>query len=184
MLGDRQRDAGDVGFLKRVRANQLAADLAGDADDGRGVHHRGGDAGDHVGRARTRGRDGHADAAARARIAVGHVRGALLVADQHVPDRVLEHRVVGGQNRAAGVAEDVGHALTDETLPQNLRTGQLLSSSSVRNRSHVLSTGSLRPWPTDQHQPNNCANPCNPSNPRLNLCHPTTKKPSPFRMMA
>ena len=44
VLGDRQRDAGDVGLLEAVAANQLAADLAGDADDRHGVHHRGGDA--------------------------------------------------------------------------------------------------------------------------------------------
>ena len=35
VLGDRQRDAGDVGFLEGVGADQLAADLAGDADDRR-----------------------------------------------------------------------------------------------------------------------------------------------------
>ena len=68
VLGDRQRDAGDVGFLERVRANQPAADLAGDADDRRGVHHRRRDAGDHVGRAGTGRRDGDTDfAASRAR---------------------------------------------------------------------------------------------------------------------
>ena len=73
-------------LLERIGADQLAADLAGDADDRRGIHHRGGDAGDHVGGAGTGCRDGHADAAARARIAVGHVRGALLVANQDVVD--------------------------------------------------------------------------------------------------
>ena len=95
VLGDRQRDAGDVDFLERVAANQAAADLAGDADDGRGVHHRGGDAGDHVGRARAGGRNRDADAAARARVAVGHVRRPLLVPHEDVPDRIVEHRVVG-----------------------------------------------------------------------------------------
>jgi hypothetical protein len=33
VLGDRQCDAGDVGFLERVRSDEAAADLAGDADD-------------------------------------------------------------------------------------------------------------------------------------------------------
>ena len=98
VLRDRQRDPGDVGFLKRVRADQLAAHLAGDADDRRRVHHRSGDAGDHVGRARPGRRDGHADPAARARIAIRHVRGALLVADQDVAHRIAEHRVVRRQN--------------------------------------------------------------------------------------
>ncbi len=35
VFGDGQRDAGDVGFLKRVRPDELAANLSGDADDGR-----------------------------------------------------------------------------------------------------------------------------------------------------
>ena len=88
VLGDRQRDAGDVGFLERVGSDQAAADLAGDADDRRRIHHRGREAGDHVGRARTRRRDRDADLAGRARVAVGHVRRALLVPRQDVPDRI------------------------------------------------------------------------------------------------
>ena len=104
----RQRDAGDVDLLERVGADQAAADLAGDADDRRRVEHRGGDAGDHVGRARTGGGDRDADAPGRPRIAVGHVRGALLVPHQRVPDRVVEHRVIGGEDRAAGIPEDLG----------------------------------------------------------------------------
>ena len=103
VLRDRQRDAGDVDLLERVAADQAAADLAGDADDGRGVHHRGGDAGDHVGRARPGRGDRDADAAARARVAVGHVRRPLLVAHQDVANRVIEHGVVGRQNGAARI---------------------------------------------------------------------------------
>ena len=125
VLGDRQRDAGDVGFLKGVRSDEPAADLPRDAHDRRRVHHGGRDAGDHVRRAGARGRDRDADAAARARIAVGHVGGALLVAHQHVADRIAEHRVVGRQDRAAGIAEDVGHSLTHQGFPDDLRTGQL-----------------------------------------------------------
>ena len=117
VLRNRQRDAGDVGFLKRVGSDQLAADLTGDADDRRAVHHRRRDAGDHVGRSRTRGGDGDADPAARARVAVGHVRRALLVADENVPDRIPEHRVVCGKNRSARIAEDVGDAFADERFP-------------------------------------------------------------------
>ncbi len=120
VLGDRQGDAGDVGFLKRVGPDQLAADLSGDADDRRAVHHRRGDAGDHVGGARSRGRDRHADAAARPRVAVGHMRRALLVANQDVPNRKLQHRVIRGENRPAGIAEHVGHPFTHQAFPENL----------------------------------------------------------------
>ena len=134
VLRDRQRDAGDVDFLERVAANQPAADLAGDADDRGGVHHRGGDAGDHVGRARSGCRNRDADPAARARIAVGHVRRALLVAHEHVPDRIIEHRVVGRQDRAARIPEHVGDAFAHQAFPENLRTSQFHNVCSLRSR--------------------------------------------------
>ena len=60
VLGDRQGDAGDVDLLEGVGAEDLGGDLAGDADDGDGVEHGRGDAGDEVGRAGAGG--GHADA--------------------------------------------------------------------------------------------------------------------------
>ena len=63
-------------------------------------------------------RDRHADLAARARVAVGHVRRALLVADEHVADRIAEHRVVGRQDRAARIAEHVGHPFANERFPE------------------------------------------------------------------
>ena len=63
-----------------------------------------------------------ADPAARARVAVGHVRRALLVADEDVPDRIVQHRVVGRKNGAARIAEDVGHPLANETFPNDLRS--------------------------------------------------------------
>ena len=127
VLGDRQRDAGDVGFLKRVGSDQLAADLTGDADDRRAVHHRRRDAGDHVGRPRTRGGDGDADLAARARVAVGHVRRALLVADEHVANRILQHGVVRGQDRAAGIAEHVLDVQVRERLAEYFGASELHS---------------------------------------------------------
>jgi hypothetical protein len=68
VLGDGQRDAGDVDFLESVGAEDFARDLAGDADDGDGVEHGGGDAGDEVGGAGAAGRDADAD--------LGHARGA------------------------------------------------------------------------------------------------------------
>ncbi len=94
VLGNRQRDARDVGFLERIRADQLAAHLTGDADDGRAVHHRRRDARHHVRRAGAGRRDGDADLAAGTRVAVGHVRRALLVAHEDVADWIVQHRVV------------------------------------------------------------------------------------------
>ena len=121
VLGDRQRDAGDVGFLERVGSDQRFGDLAGDADDRNRVHHRVGDAGDQVGRAGPGGGQRDADLAARPRVAVGHMRGALFVADQHVANRVIEQCVVGRQDCPARIPEHRVHALFDEDRPEDVR---------------------------------------------------------------
>ncbi len=89
VLGDGQRDAGDVHFLEGVGAEDFARDLAGDADHGDGIEHGGGDAGDQVGRAGAGGGDSHTHLAGGARVAVGHVGRALLVAHQDVADGKL-----------------------------------------------------------------------------------------------
>ena len=123
VLGDGERDAGDVGFLKRVGPDQLAADLSGDADDRRRIQHRRRNAGDHVGRARSGGRDGHADSAARAGKAIRHVSRALFVAHQNVVNLAVLQRVVGGQNRAARISEHVLDAFALQALPQDARAG-------------------------------------------------------------
>ena len=124
VLGDGQRDARDVAFLEGVGADQLAAHLPGDADDGRGIHHRRRDTGHEVGGAGAGGGNRHADLPGRPGVTVGHVGGALFVAHQHVPDRVVEHRVVGGKDGSARVAEDAGHAFAHQRFPEDLRAGQ------------------------------------------------------------
>ena len=102
MLGDGQGDAGDVDFLEGVRAEDFAGDLAGDADHGDGVEHGGGDAGDEIGGSGAGGGDGYADFARGTGVAVGHVRGALLVADEDVADGELAQGVVGGRMAPPG----------------------------------------------------------------------------------
>ena len=69
--------------------------------------------------------EGDADLAAGAGVAVGRVRGALLVANEDVVDRVLRHRVVDRQDRAAGVTEDGVDSFADEAFPDDLRSGLL-----------------------------------------------------------
>ena len=137
MLGYGQRDAGDVDFLKRVGAEHLAGDIAGDADDGNGVEHGGGDAGDEIGGAGAAGGDGHADLARGARVAVGHVRRALLVAHEHVMDGELAQRVVGGQDGAAGIAEDVRDALAHQRGPEDFSAGEAGGRGEVSVRARV-----------------------------------------------
>ena len=124
VLGDGQGDAGDVDLLEGVGAEDLGGDLAGDADDGDGVQHGGGDAGDEVGGPGAAGGDGDADAAGCARVSVGHVGRALLVADQDVVDGKLAQRIVGGKDGPAGIAEDGGYALADEGCPDDFGPGE------------------------------------------------------------
>src|SRR6266851_2906579 len=124
VLGDGQGDAGDVDLLKCIAAEDLGGDLAGDGDDGDAVEHGGGYAGDQV--CRTRPGGGHADAdfARGAGVAVGHVRGALLVADEDVVDGELAQGVVDGQDGSAGVAEDAVYTLADQGGPEDFGSGE------------------------------------------------------------
>ena len=106
MLDDRHRDAGGVGLLEGVGADQVRPDLAGDADERRRVHPRVGDRGHEIGRTGARGRKRYSDLAGSARVALGHVAGALLVAAEHVPyGRAPRDRIVGRQDRPTGDPE-------------------------------------------------------------------------------
>ena len=144
VLGDRERDAGDVRLLERVGAEDRRGNLPGDEDDRRGIHHRRCDAGDEVRRSRSGSRDGDAYLAGSARIAVGHVRRSLLVPDQHVADRVLRERVVGRHDRAARISEDHVDAFGDEGLPDRLCSCPLhraLSPSGKKRAPRPLGAG-------------------------------------------
>jgi hypothetical protein len=81
-----------------------------------------------------RGRNRHADAAACPGVSIGHVGRALFVPDQDVVDRVFQHRVIGRQNRAAGIPKDGLHALVGQALPDDLRAGSYGHVASVPER--------------------------------------------------
>ena len=91
MLGAGARDAESVGFLKRIAADQLAGDLAGDGDDGNRVHHGVDQTRHQIGGAGTGSRAAHAHLAGRPRVALRREGGVLLVPHQHVLDRA-SHR--------------------------------------------------------------------------------------------
>ena len=124
---DRHGDAGDVDFLKSVGAEQLAADLAGDADDGRGIEHGRGDAGDHVRCAGAARCHGDAYAAGGARITIGHVRSALFVANENVVQLGFAKSVIDGKNGAAGITEDMLNTQLGERFAENFCAGELHS---------------------------------------------------------
>ena len=127
VLGARPRDADGVAFLERIVADEMGRHLPGDDDQRDRVAQRIGQSGDRIGRARPRRHQHAADLAGGARIAFGRVHRALLVAHQDVADPILrlEQRVIDRQHRAAGIAEDVLHALIGERLDHHFGAGHL-----------------------------------------------------------
>ena len=80
------------------------------------------------------GDQAHADLVRRARIAVGGVHRALLVAHQHVLDLVLlEQLVVDVEHRAAGIAEDVLDAFFLEAADDDFGAGQLFGLDAIHD---------------------------------------------------
>ena len=127
VLGAGPRDADGVAFLERVVADQMRRHLAGDADQRDRIHQRVGQRRHHVGGAGTRGDQHHARLAGRARIALGGVAGALLVADQDVLDlSLLEKLVIDRKHRAAGIAEEVLDAMIGERAHDHRGAGHLV----------------------------------------------------------
>ena len=112
VLGAGPGDADGIALLEGVVADQMRRHLAGDADDGDGIHQRVGEAGDGIGGAGPGGDQHHADLAGRSRIAFRRMHRAAFLAHQHVLDLLLlEQLVIDRQHRAAGIAEDVLDAL-------------------------------------------------------------------------
>ena len=133
VLGDGQGNAGDVGFLKGIAADGGAAHLAGDGDHRDGVHLCGGDAGHEIGGAGAGRGPTHAGASGGAGVAVGGVRGALLVAHQYVAQtRELGQCLVQGKNGSAGEAEDHVHALSQQAFANHLSAIHLHGKANLR----------------------------------------------------
>ena len=126
VLGDRHRDALDVGLLKGIPAQQRRGHIAGEGDHRYAVHIGGGDAGDKVCGTRAAGGQHHAGAAGRAGVAVRCVGGTLLMRGQNMAYTVgiFIQFVIQIQHGTAGIAEQGIHALLDQYLNEDLRTGQ------------------------------------------------------------
>ena len=89
-----------------------------------GIHQRVGQARHRIGRAGARGHQHHARPAGRTGIAFGGMHRALFVANENVDKLVvLKQRVVDGKHRAAGITEDVPHALILERAHHHLGAG-------------------------------------------------------------
>ena len=114
---DRQRDAGHIGFLEGVAADQVRGHLSRDEHHRDRIHHRRANTGNQIRRTGTRGRHRHADLAGGSRISIRHVRRTLLVPYQHMMDGIIQHRIVDRHIRTARVAKDNFHPLTHQALP-------------------------------------------------------------------
>ena len=78
VFGARSRDAGSVGLLKCIVANQVRRHLAGDADQRDAIHQRIGQAGHRIGGAGAGRHQDHPDLAGGAGVSFGGVDGAAL----------------------------------------------------------------------------------------------------------
>ena len=119
-LRQRKGDAEDVGFLECVGADEGAAHLAGDADQGNGIHLGIGDAGDQVGRAGATGRHRHPDFSGDSGVAFGREYRALLVARQDVAHATAIERVIERHDRPAGITENEVDAFGAQALQNNV----------------------------------------------------------------
>ena len=123
VLGDRAGNAGRVGLLEGVVADQVGADLAGQGDERDRVHHGGAQPGDQVAGAGAAGGDDDADLAAGAGVGVGHVAAALLVPGDDEPDRGVVKPVEQRQHHPAQIPEHRLDAEIDEGIDDDLGAG-------------------------------------------------------------
>jgi hypothetical protein len=133
VLGDRHRDARDVGLLEGIRPDQRAPDLPGDRDHGDGVHLGVGQRGHQVGGTGTRGGHADPDLPGRVRVSTGGVAGALLVPNQHVAQLFrVEQWVINRQHRTARNAEDELDVEFLQRPDHRLCAGKLLGPNTFR----------------------------------------------------
>ena len=120
VLHDRQRDADDVGLLKRAAPDHRLRHLAGDGDERAGIHVGVGDGGDEIRRAGAAGAHAHAGLAGDARITFGGKRATLFVARKNGADLRVRERLVNFHARAAGIGEDDFNAFAFEGFDKDV----------------------------------------------------------------
>ena len=121
-MGLELRDPGEdrqlLGLLKAAEPDRCAAGFRRDHDNRRMRPERRRSRGDEIGDPRTVLRDAHAVAAGHARVAVGHVAGALLVRDRDEADagerKKVERIHVRRPDDAEDILDPVGHQRLDE----------------------------------------------------------------------
>ncbi len=143
VLDHRIGDAGDIGFLKSVLAEHIGYALAGDHHHGDRVHMRGEQPGDGVRGPRARCDKNDTRAPCGPRVAICHMRRALLVSSQDQLDGGIDQCVEDGDRRAPRKAENVFHPLGLEGFNEllsasrgSLGHGSPCELSSMRTQKH------------------------------------------------
>ena len=125
-LGHRREHRDQVDALVRLLVAAVHPDLGRERDQRRGVGGGVGDAEQQVDRPGPEGRRAHAGLAGQPAVDLGHERGALLVAGEHVVDRGLRQRLDQPDVLLAGDAEDVRDALVLQALDDQFGGGARL----------------------------------------------------------
>ncbi len=121
MLGNRLGNAGNIRLLERVLADKLSRNLARNGNHRHAVHHRIGNGGDEICRARATCGHTHTNLAGRAGIAFSRMSGCLLMADEHmVQRRILRQSMVKGHDCPTRIAKHDLDAFADERLAHDL----------------------------------------------------------------
>src|SRR5690606_3832680 len=119
-LGDRYCGVDHVGFLERIRTQQVRKLLADVADDRRGIDQRVGKACDEVGCSGTGGGKHHTGFSRCAGKSLRRMDSALLMPDQDMIESVgvVVQRIVYRHDGAAGVTKDGLHAFRHQAAKQ------------------------------------------------------------------
>src|SRR6185503_17794089 len=136
-----------VDFLVRMAAVEVRLYVPGDDHHRDRVERRVGDAGGGVGQPGPEMREQHPRLAGRTRVAVGGVRGDLLVARADVADAAAAERVEHADDGVAGQAEDHLDAEPLEILREQVRGQARFGGGRQRIRNHVNGCAHYRSLP-------------------------------------
>ena len=121
MLGDGHGDAGDVGFLKSVGANQCSRNVPSNRQQRNAVQHGVCKARHQVGCAGAAGSKAHPNLTCGFGPALGSVGRALFVTAQDMAHlRVTGQRVVHRHDGSAGIAKQGCYPVLEQGLPQGV----------------------------------------------------------------
>ena len=124
VFDNRQGDAENIDFLKRVRPYEVCRHLTRDKNNRNGIEISFGNRGDEIGRAGARRCKGRTGTACGAGIANRGHAATLFVTTQNVTQlRHTREHIIDGHNRAAGISENRFHAFRGNGFKQKLRAG-------------------------------------------------------------